>query len=168
MLSSMAITSDLQLTITNRQILKIALPVSFAIFVPQINFITNNIFLGGLGEASLAIAGITGVAYLIFAVIGLGLNNGLQALISRRAGENRVSEIGSLFTHAVRISLLFAAISIAIIYFAAPYFLQLALHSGIIREKAVEFLRIRIWGVPFLFIYQMSNALLVGTNQSKF
>ena len=81
---------NLQVDISNRQILKIALPVAFAILVPQLNFITNNIFLGGLGEQELAVAGITGVYYLIFATIGFGLNNGLQALISRRAGENRV------------------------------------------------------------------------------
>jgi Na+-driven multidrug efflux pump len=27
---------------------------------------------------------------------------------------------------------------------------------------------IRIWGLPFLYIYQLRNALLVGTNQSKY
>ncbi len=31
-----------------------------------------------------------------------------------------------------------------------------------------RFLRIRIWGLPFLYIYQMRNALLVGTNQSRY
>jgi Na+-driven multidrug efflux pump len=28
-------------------------------------------------------------------------------------------------------------------------------------------MKIRIWGLPFLYLYQMRNALLVGTNQSK-
>src|SRR3982751_4879196 len=112
-----ATTNDLRVTISNRQVLTIALPISFAIFVPQLNFITNNIFLGGLGEEALAAAGITGVYYLIFAVVGVGLNNGLQALISRRAGENRVDEIGKLFSQAVRISLIIAAIGILTTYF---------------------------------------------------
>jgi putative MATE family efflux protein len=161
-------TNDLRLTISNRQILKIALPISFAILVPQVNFITNNIFLGGLGETSLAAAGITGVYYLIFAVIGVGLNNGLQALISRRAGENRTEEIGKLFSQAVRISLAMAATGILITYFAAPYLLKLSMHSEQLREQCIAFLKIRIWGLPFLYIYQMRNALLVGTNQSRF
>ena len=78
-----------------------ALPISLAMLVPQINFITNNIFLSGLGEQELACAGITGVYYLIFAVIGNGLNNGLQALIARRAGQNLPREIGQLFFHGV-------------------------------------------------------------------
>src|SRR5688572_17161283 len=95
----------LQVDITNKQILKIALPISFALLVPQINFITNNIFLGALGQKELAAAGITGVYYLIFAAIGFGLNNGLQALIARRAGENRIDEIGKLFSQGIFIAL---------------------------------------------------------------
>ena len=67
-----------------RQILGMAMPIALAMAVPQINFITNNIFLSGLGEQELASAGITGVYYLIFAMMGIGLNNGVQALIARR------------------------------------------------------------------------------------
>ncbi len=101
---SVSTAPALQLEISHKQILKIALPISFALLVPQVNFITNNIFLGGLGERELGTAGLTGVYYLIFAAIGFGLNNGLQALISRRAGENRVEEIGKLFSQGVRMA----------------------------------------------------------------
>jgi Na+-driven multidrug efflux pump len=34
--------------------------------------------------------------------------------------------------------------------------------------RVISFLKIRIWGLPFLYIYQMRNALLVGTNQSRY
>lgn len=160
--------SDLKLEVNNRQILRIAMPISFALLVPQANFITNNIFLGQLGQQELGAAGITGVYYLIFAAIGFGLNNGLQALISRRAGENRPEEIGKLFSQGVRIAMFIAAAGILVTYLAAPYLLRMALHSEDIQQKAIDFLKIRIWGLPFLYIYQMRNALLVGTNQSKY
>jgi MATE family multidrug resistance protein len=166
-MSTPATVTDLHLTTTNRQILSIALPISFSIFIPQINFITNNIFLGQLGEESLAAAGITGVYYMIFAVLGFGLNNGLQALISRRAGQDRIIEIGKLFAQGIYISLAFAIISILITYLLAPGILGFALSSEEMTSKCLHFLRIRIWGLPFLYIYQMRNALLVGTNQSK-
>lgn len=159
---------SLQVKITNRQILSIALPISASIVVPQINFITNNIFLGGLGQKALALAGITGVYYLIFAVVGHGLNNGLQALISRRAGENRIDAIGNLFWQGVRISLVFAALGILLTWFVAPTVLRWSLHNQDDVQMAVGFLNIRIIGLPFLYVYQMRNALLVGTNQSKY
>ena len=39
-----------KVAVSNRAILKMALPISLAILVPQINFITNNIFLGHLDQ----------------------------------------------------------------------------------------------------------------------
>ncbi len=159
---------DLRLHINNRQILKLALPISFALLVPQINFITNNIFLSRLGVRELGAAGITGVYYLIFAGIGFGLNNGLQALISRRAGENRPEEIGKLFAQGVRISLAIAAMGILLTYLFAPILFKYTLDDEETRNMVTSFLRVRIWGLPFLYIYQMRNALLVGTNQSKY
>lgn len=143
------------------------MPISLALLVPQINFITNNIFLGGLGELELACAGITGVYYLIFAVIGNGLNNGLQALISRRAGQNLPKEIGRLFFHGVWIALVIAFLGILITYTLAPLILRATIHDSQVAEMAIRFLLIRIWGLPFLYLYIMRNALLVGTNQTR-
>lgn len=159
---------NLQVSISNRQILSIALPITASIAVPQVNFITNNIFLGGLGQKELGVAGITGVYYLVFAVIGHGLNNGLQALISRRAGENRVDQIGNLFSQGIRISLVLAILGIVLTWFLAPVLFHFALHDPERVSMAVVFLNIRILGLPFLYVYQMRNALLVGTNQSRF
>jgi MATE family multidrug resistance protein len=161
-------TPSLQVNISSKQILTISIPIALAILVPQINFIINNIFLGALSKQALAIGGITGVYYLIFGVMGQGLNNGLQALISRRAGENRVDEIGILFSQGVFISIFLSIIGISFTYFVAPAIFHALLHDTERANTVIEFLKIRIWGIPFLFIYQMRNALLVGTNQSKF
>jgi putative MATE family efflux protein len=160
--------AQLQLTTGYKQILKMALPISLAMLVPQINFITNNIFLGGLGEQELASAGITGVYYLIFAVIGNGLNNGLQALIARRAGQNKPTEIGRIFYHGVWIALGFSSIGILVTYTLAPSILRMVIHNPGLAEQVISFLRIRIWGLPLLYLYAMRNALLVGTNQTRF
>lgn len=167
-MSQATATPSLQVNISSKQILTISIPIAMAILVPQFNFIINNIFLGALSKQALAIGGITGVYYLIFGVMGQGLNNGLQALISRRAGENRVDEIGILFSQGVMISIFLSVIGISFTYFIAPTLFHALLHDTARANTIIEFLKIRIWGIPFLFIYQMRNALLVGTNQSKF
>ena len=159
---------ELRLSTGYRQILFMALPISLAMLVPQINFITNNIFLGMLGEQELASAGITGVYYLIFAVIGNGLNNGLQALIARRAGQNLPKEIGRLFFNGVWVALGIAALGIGATYLFAPIVLRTFIHDPLIADQVIDFLLIRIWGLPFLYLYVMRNALLVGTNQTRF
>jgi multidrug resistance protein, MATE family len=161
-------TPDLRLQTGYKQILGLALPISLALVVPQINFITNNIFLGGLGEQALASAAITGVYYLIFAVIGSGLNNGLQSLIARKAGQNLPKEIGKLFYHGVWVALGIALLGILITYTLAPFILRATIHNTIIAEQVIDFVLIRVWGLPLLYLYVMRNALLVGTNQTKF
>lgn len=162
------IHTDLRLGVSNQQILKIALPISLAMLVPQINFVTNNIFLGHLGESELGTAGITGVFYLIFALVGNGLNSGLQGLIARRAGENRPAEIGKLFGQAVWIALFFAIVAILITYIVGPWFLSKSLVSEKASANALTFLQIRILGIPFLYLFQLCNAFLVGSNNSRY
>src|SRR5687768_10751159 len=161
-------TSSLQLEVSYRQILKIALPIGLALLVPQLNFITNNIFLGHYSSEALAYAGISGVYYLIFAGIGYGLNNGLQSLISRRAGEKKPEEIGKIFNQGVYIALFIATTGILFTWFIAPAILKMVIKSPVAYENVIGFLKIRIMGLPFLYIYQMRNALLVGTNQSRY
>ncbi|MCE2757283.1 MAG: MATE family efflux transporter, partial [Chitinophagaceae bacterium] len=151
---------------TYKQILQMSLPISFAILVPQFNFLINSFFLAQLGKGYMGASGVTGVYYLIFSVIGFGLNNGLQALISRRAGQDRLKEIGELFMQSVYISLFIALLGIIITYSAAPYIFK-SFTDQSIYTTTIEFLKIRIWGLPFLYLYQMRNGLLVGTNQSK-
>lgn len=159
---------ELQLNTGYRQILGMALPISLAMLVPQINFITNNIFLGHYNPTDFASAGITGVYYLIFAVVGNGLNNGLQALIARRAGEGLPKEIGKLFYHGVWIALGIAVLGIVVTYAFAPLIFRATIHSPAVAENVIDFLMIRIWGLPFLYLYIMRNALLVGINQTRF
>ena len=171
LMSTATTTTDLRVTVSNNQILKIALPITAAMFIPNVNFIINNIFLGHLEEDSnisiLGLAGITGVYYLIFALIGQGLNNGLQSLISRRAGENRPDDIGKLFINGILVSIVIAFVGIVLTYTVTPFIFRYALHSPENADKGVEFLKIRIWGLVFLYIYQMRNALLVGISQTK-
>jgi multidrug resistance protein, MATE family len=167
-MANIAPITDLQVDVSTKQILKIALPITLALLVPQLNFVANTVFLSNLGETELGAAGITGVYYLVFALVGNGLNSGLQSLIARRAGENRPGEIGKMFSQSIWIALLFAIAGIFITYMAAPAFLSTTLSIPKVQQESTEFLRIRIWGLPFLYLFQMGNAMLVGTNNSRY
>ena len=162
-----ATDTSLQVKITNRQILGIALPITAALIIPNINFITNNIFLGGLGERELGNAGITGVFYLIMMVCGNGLSTALQSLISRRGGEGDIDGIHKIFSQGIRIALLFASAGILITWFIAPLCLQPFIKAENFKQE-MDFLRIRVWGLPFLYLFQAGNAFLIGTLNSRY
>ncbi|MEP6951187.1 MAG: MATE family efflux transporter [Ginsengibacter sp.] len=162
-----SIDKNLQVSVTNRQILQIALPISASLIIPNVNFITNNIFLGGLGIKELGNAGITGVYYLIMMISGNGLGNALQAIISRKGGENKPGEIHIVFAQGIRIALWFAFGGMLFTRFVAPLCLQPFIEPRNFRQE-MDFLRIRMWGLPFLYLFQAGNAFLVGTLNSRF
>lgn len=166
-MSATKVHNDLRVDTSYRQIFRLSLPITFAILVPQVNFITNNVFLGHFSQQALAAGAVAGVYHLIFAMVGYGLNNGLQTLISRRAGENRPDEIGRIFSQGVFLSLLIAAFCIALTWLAAPPLFRAVIHDSETGVQAIAFMKWRILGLPFLYVYQMRNALLVGTNNTR-
>ena len=162
-----SLEKELQVSVTNRQILQIALPISASLVIPNVNFITNNIFLGGLGIKELGNAGITGVYYLVLMVGGNGLGNALQAIISRKGGEGKPEDIHKVFAQGIRIVLWFALGGMLFTWFIAPSILQHFIQPENFRQE-MDFLRIRVWGLPFLFLFQAGNAFLVATLNSRF
>ncbi|HEY6082629.1 MAG TPA: MATE family efflux transporter, partial [Chitinophagaceae bacterium] len=157
----------MQLAISNKQILRIAAPISLALVIPQINHMTNTAFVGRLGEFDLAVVGIAGIYYLIMYMIAYGLNSGMQVLIARRAGELNYPGIGKLFSQGFLLSILFSLLGIMITLSLAPAFFSRSLHSKEIYNSAIAFIRIRIWGLPFLMLTGLSNSFYIGSNHSK-
>lgn len=166
-MESAASLNNLKVSVNNRQILSIALPITLAILIPQINMLTNSIFLGHFDPEALGNAGITGVFYLIFAVAGNGLNNALQTVFSRNAGSGNSENFRIILSQGIRISLQFAVIGILFTWLVAPFIMQ-----QVADPKAypleMSFLKIRILGLPFLYLFQMGNAFLVASLNSKY
>lgn len=158
---------DLKVKVSYKQILSIAMPITLAILIPQINMLTNSIFLGNLSTEALGNAGITGVFYLIFAVAGHGLNNALQSVFSKYAGSDRSAEFRVILAQGIRVSLQFALAGILITWFIAPLILK-AVADPRAYPQEIAFLKIRIMGLPFLYLFQMCNAFLVASLNSRY
>jgi multidrug resistance protein, MATE family len=166
-MESIAINDDLKVKVTNKQILSIALPITLAILIPQINMLTNSIFLGDLSTEALGNAGITGVFYLIFAVAGHGLNNAMQSVFSNHAGSGNTGAFKTILAQGIRISLQFALVGILFTWLVAPFILKPVAAANAYPQE-ISFLRIRIWGLPFLYLFQTGNAFLVASLNSRF
>ena len=160
-------TIDLKVRVTYRQILSIALPITLAILIPQINMLTNSIFLGNLSTEALGNAGVTGVFYLIFAVAGHGLNNAMQSVFSKYAGSDNSAVFKTILSQGIRVSLYFALIGILITWLLAPLILRSVADPAAYPQE-ISFLKIRIMGLPFLYLFQMCNAFLVASLNSRY
>ena len=158
---------NLRVDVSNKQILSIALPITLAIIIPQINMLTNAMFLGNLSKEALGNAGITGVFYLIFAVAGNGLNNGLQSVFSRYAGSDDTGAFKTILAQAIRLGLKLAFAGVIITWLIAPYILQSVADPKTYPQEML-FLKIRILGLPFLYLFQIGNAFLVSSLNSRY
>ena len=166
-MESAAPIKDLKVQVSYRQILSIALPITFAILIPQINMLTNSIFLGNYSIEALGNAGVTGVFYLIFAVAGHGLGGGMQSVFSRYAGSDDTGTFKIILSQGIRISLQVALAGILVTWFVAPFILQSVADPNAYPQE-MSFLRIRIFGLPFLYLFQMGNAFLVASLNSRY
>jgi putative MATE family efflux protein len=158
---------DLKVHVDNRQILSIALPITIAILVPQLNMLVNSIFLGHLSREALGNAGITGIFYLIFAVAGHGLNSSMQSVFSGYAGKDEPQAFKTVLSQGVFISLIISLIFIVLTWLVAPYVLSTIANANSYPAE-MSFLKIRIFGLPFLFLFQMGNAFLIATLNTRY
>ncbi len=166
-MESMGAINDLKVKVNNRQILSIALPITLAILIPQLNMLTNSIFLGRLSSEALGNAGITGVFYLIFAVAGNGLNNAMQTVFSKYAGSGNSDTFRVILAQGIRICLQFAVVCILFTWLIAPFIME-RVADPVAYPEEMSFLKIRIWGLPFLYLFQMGNAFLVASLNSRY
>ncbi len=166
-MSTSTTINNLKVDVTNKQILSIALPITLSIMIPQLNMLINSVFLGSVSNEALGNAGITGVFYLIFAVVGNGLNNAMQSVFSNNAGSGNHEKFKIILSQGMRISLQFAVVGIAFTWLIAPSIMrQVAEQSSYPQE--MSFLKIRIFGLPFLYFFQMGNAFLIASLNSKY
>ncbi|MBK8517373.1 MAG: MATE family efflux transporter [Saprospiraceae bacterium] len=161
-------SASLKVDTSVKGIVLLTLPISMAKLIPELNYLFNAAFLGHLGSKELALAGITGVYYLIFSAIGYGLNNALLAIMSRRAGEDNRDEIFSTLWHgmivAIIMSFLFILFTRTLVH---PVMLWAGIEAGGARI-AGDFLNIRIFGLLFLYSLQMQNAFLISIQQTRY
>ncbi len=159
--------NKLGVSITNKQILRLAAPIALALLIPQINFFTNTVFLGRLGERELGLNGITGVFYLILSMIGYGLSSGLQIQMARRAGEGDKVGLARIFGNGVMLSVLFSLVLMLITLWTVPLLFGFSLYDSNNFSLSVSFIYIRVWGLPFLVLSQLFNSFFIAINRSR-
>lgn len=157
----------MQYTATNRQIFKLAAPISLSLLIPQISFMANAAFLGQLGQMELVVNGLTSIFYLLLTYIGFGLSNGIMVLLSRRAGEQDIKGVSRIFTNGIFLSALTSLLLMMLSFWFTPLLFGYSLKDDTIFYNTIDFLYLRIWGLPFLMLTQMVNAFYIATNRSR-
>lgn len=166
-MSSTEKTNKLGVAATNGQIIRLAAPISLALLIPQMSFFTNTVFLGRLGMRELGVNGITGVFYLILSMIGYGLSSGMQIQMARRAGENDQKGLAQILTNGAMLSVLFSLGLMLLTLWFVPILFGYSLSDSNNFELSVNFVYIRVWGLPFLMLSQLLCSFFIAIGRSR-
>lgn len=162
-----SIMEKLSVSATNKEIIQLALPISIALFIPQANFFTNNVFMGMLGQRELGVNGITGVFYLILSMIGYGLSSGVQIQMARRAGEENKNGIAETFMNGAMLSLMFSLGLMVLTLWLVPVLFSFSLNDTDNLSLSIKFVYLRVWGLPFLMMAQLFSSFFISIGRSR-
>lgn len=158
----------MQVAVTNRHIIRTTLPIALALLIPLLNNLTNNFFLGKVSERALAVNGVAGIFYLILTMIGYGLANGIQIQLSRRAAQHDYAGITKLLTNGSMLTIFLALSLMMCSLWFAPLLFGLSLHVDTHVIMSVNFLFIRVWGLPVLMLTQLANSFYISTGRTTY
>ena len=154
-------------SISYRTILQQVVPVSLALFLPQISFFTNTAFLGRLGERELGVNGVAGIFFLLLQLTCWGYANGLGAQLARRQGEGDKAGLGKTLAQGTVLALLLAGGLLLLAHFGAPLIFRKGMTDEQDTVLAQNFLALRQWGLLPLVIDQVLQAFCIATNRSR-
>jgi putative MATE family efflux protein len=153
--------------VSSRQIWSISLPVIFAGLSETIVEVTDIVFLGRYGTTELAAVGLADAIYSVCLFLTLGLVDGIQITIARRAGQGRAQEIGAVFNQGLYLLGLIALVFVFLLKVLVP-----VIASGLIRSAAVaaavdDFLQIFAFAMFFHGINLALSAFYVGISRTR-
>jgi putative MATE family efflux protein len=155
--------------ISNRykEILWIAMPIMAGMLSQNIIQITNTAFLGRVGKEALGVSAMGGLFYMLLSVLSWGFSSGIQILVARRLGEKKLTEVGSLMFHNTIIMIMYAIFAFLIMLFVAPLFMPRIVHSQIVSDNSISFLKYRSIGIFVTVLISNLNAFYVGLGRTK-
>ena len=157
----------MQLKVTYKEIWRISYPIMLSSLAVSILNIIDTIFLGRVGEVELGASVIGGTYYFIILITGMALSNGAQIIMSRRLGENRGKEVGSIFDHSIYLLLLFSVLGFIALRFLTHPFFTYIIHSEKVLKASLIFLDARAYGIFFALISMVFRALCTSIARTR-
>src|SRR5690606_29384941 len=127
--------------------LKLAVPISFSLLVPQISFFANAAFLGRVGEHELVINGLASIFYLLLNWVGYGLSGGIMVVLPRRIGEQRRDALNPTLYNGLLLSAVTCVSLMALSYMGMDLLYSYALDNMFLKDGIVSFLHIKVLGL---------------------
>lgn len=154
-------------SVSNKTIWNIAYPIIFGNLAQTLITLTDTAFLGRVSPIALGASMIAGIYYYVFSTLAWGFSIGVQIIVARRLGENKLQRIGVVFEHGLVFVLLLSTALFLIQHYFTDYLLEHIIQSANIYTAAMEYMKYRHYGIIFVCFNFLFRALYIGLSNTK-
>lgn len=149
-------------------LLTFTLPMLLSVMFQQLYSIIDSIIAGRyIGMDALAAVGLSNPITIIFLAFASGSSAGCSVVISQLFGAKELSEMKTaIFTAIISIITLSAVMTVIGLLICNPLIRLINTPAEIFDDSAL-YLRIYVYGLLFLFLYNAANAILTGLGDSR-
>jgi len=159
---------DLTIGKPSQVLWKFCLPLFGSIIFQQLYNLADSFVAGKfIGESALAAVGNSYEITLIFIAIGTGCNVGCSIIISQLFGAKKNAEIKTaVYTAFLAMAAICAFLMSVGLIFCNSLLTAINTPANILSDSKV-YLDIYIWGLPFVFYYNVSNGIFTALGDSR-
>lgn len=151
-----------------RDILRLMLPCLTELLLGQLVSMVDMIMVGGLGTKAINAVGICGNPTMLLMMIFTALNVGTTALISRAKGEGNIYKANQVAKLAIFVNLIAGLLMMALgLLFTDPLIRMMGAPDAQTAALATDYLRMRIYAMPFIAVGAVNNAILRGMGNAR-
>jgi multidrug resistance protein, MATE family len=151
----------------SRTVWALSVPLIFSRVSETVVYVTDTMFLSRVGVTELAAIGLATSIFEVSIFLTLGLVDGIQILVARRAGEGRDEALGQTFNHGL---VLLLGVSIALMValkVSAPLLTEWTVESEEVGAAVNDFLQIIAYGIVFNSASLALTALFVALGDTR-
>ena len=152
---------------TYRSIWGISFPIILAGISETIVDITDTIFLAHYGITELAAIGMADALFGLALFLSLGLVDGIQIIIGRRAGQGQPEKIGRTFNQGLYLLTISSLLLILIILFVVPWVTKNIFASIDVHAAVNSYLQIAAYAIIFQSFNLAYSAFYIGISHTK-
>lgn len=145
----------------------IALPMTVAAFSTNVMTFVDTLMVGQLGDPALGGVGIGGQLFFLLLSVALGLTAGVQAMIARRVGEDRLGLIGKVLNAGILLALIAGCILIALGYLLTPLIFGVINDDPLVVEEGLAYLSTRLPSLLLMGLTLTFRSYWVGVSLAK-
>jgi len=152
----------MQVKTTYKEIWSIAWPIILSSLANTVINFTDVAFVSRIGEKELAASALGGVFYFLLLMIGIAIGVGATILIARKAGENKESEIGTIYDNSLVILIAVSLLMLAVVYLFMPMLMNYVIQDTDVAKLCVSYLNVRGLGLVFMMVLISLRAFYTG------